>query len=361
MKYRLQDLIDIEHFQNLQDRLNKIYAFPSSIVDNGGNILTATAWQEVCAKFHRKNKESEQHCIKSDQYLLSHLHEANPAVSYRCPHGLVDNATPIVIDGIHYGNFFTCQFFLQAPDMDFFRAQARKYGFDEPAYLEAVRKVPIWTQEQLDNYLSFIKGLIAVISESGLKKLKEIETREKIDKTDKRHRSILKTAMDGYWLTDVSGRLLEVNDAYCRMSGYSEEELLAMRIPDLEIVETSELVAEHMQKVILKGSDRFESRHRRKDGTIFEVEISIQFRPEEGGQCVCFLRDITELKEADRSLRVSEERYRTLFENMAQGVFYQKADGFLLDYNNAALEMFGLTSDQFIGKTSLDPQLEVSA
>ena len=359
MEYRLQDLIDMEHFQNLQDRLNKIYAFPSSIVDNDGNILTATAWQDLCAKFHRKNKESEQHCIKSDQYILSHLNEANLAVSYRCPHGLVDNATPIVIDGIHYGNFFTGQFFLEAPDMDFFRTQAEKYGFDEAAYLEAVRKVPIWTQEQLDNYLSFIEGLIAVISESGLKKLKEIETRKKIEETDKRHRSILKTAMDGYWLTDVSGRLLEVNDAYCKMSGYSEEELLAMRIPDLEIVETSELVAEHMQKVILKGSDRFESRHRRKDGTIFEVEISIQFRPEEGGQCVCFLRDITDLKEADRSLRVSEERYRTLFKNMAQGVFYQRADGFLLDYNNAALEMFGLTSDQFMGKTSLDPQWKV--
>ena len=57
MKYRLQDLIDMEHFQNLQDRLNKIYSFPSSIIDNDGNILTATAWQDVCTKFHRKNKE----------------------------------------------------------------------------------------------------------------------------------------------------------------------------------------------------------------------------------------------------------------------------------------------------------------
>ncbi len=72
MKYKLQDLIDIKHFQSLQDRLNEIYSFPSSIIDNDGNILTSTAWQDVCTKFHRKNKNSEQECIKSDQYIRDH-------------------------------------------------------------------------------------------------------------------------------------------------------------------------------------------------------------------------------------------------------------------------------------------------
>jgi len=111
MKYSLQDLIDIEHFQELQNRLNEIYSFPSSIIDNDGNILTATAWQEICTKFHRQNKEAQKICIKSDQYIKDHIHEAHPTLTYRCPHGLVDNATPIIIDGIHYGNFFTGQFF----------------------------------------------------------------------------------------------------------------------------------------------------------------------------------------------------------------------------------------------------------
>jgi len=145
MKYKLQDLIDMEHFQNLQDRLNEIYSFPSSIIDNEGNILTATAWQDICTQFHRKNKECEKICIQSDLYIKDHIHEANPAVTYQCPHGLVDNATPIIIDGAHYGNFFTGQFFLEKPDMEFFRAQAKKYEFDTDSYLKAVKQVPIWT------------------------------------------------------------------------------------------------------------------------------------------------------------------------------------------------------------------------
>lgn len=46
-------------------------------------------------------------------------------------------------------------------------------------------------------------------------------------KSEERHQTILRVAMDGFWLMDLDGYLLEVNDAYCRMSGYSEAELLA--------------------------------------------------------------------------------------------------------------------------------------
>ncbi len=54
--------------------------------------------------------------------------------------------------------------------------------------------------------------------------------------------------MDGFWLVDMQGRLLEVNETYCRMSGYSAQELLAMRISDLEAVETADDTAAHIQK-----------------------------------------------------------------------------------------------------------------
>ena len=354
MKYRLQDLIDMEHFQNLQDRLNEIYSFPSSIIDNDGNILTATAWQDICTQFHRKNKDSERLCIQSDQYIRSHIYEANPAVSYRCPHGLVDNATPIIIDGIHYGNFFTGQFFLDKPDMAFFSAQAKKYGFDEDAYLEAVKKVPIWTQEQLNNYLFFIKGLIAVISESGLKKLKEVETRKQIEESENLHRSILQTAMDGFWLTDIRGQLLDVNDSYCSMSGYSRDELLTMRISDLEANESPEMVDTHMQKVVAQSSDRFESKHRRKDGTVFDIEVSVQSRTKEGGRRVCFLRDITEPKRAERALIDSERKWRNILVNTPQVGITLDPQARIVFANAHFLKLTGWKEREVIGRDWFD-------
>lgn len=164
----------------------------------------------------------------------------------------MDNATPIIIEGIHYGNFFTGQFFTEEPDMEFFKAQAKKYGFNEAKYLDAVKKVPIWTHEKLNSYLYFVKGLITILSESGLKRLKEIETRKQIEDSKELHHTILQTAIDGFWMTDMQGRLVDVNEAYCRMSGYSREELLTMSIPDLEAV----------KQTLLQPTTSIKSRHR---------------------------------------------------------------------------------------------------
>ena len=119
-----------------------------------------------------------------------------------------------------------------------------------------------------------------------------------------RHRTILETAMDGYWLVDMDGYLLEVNQAYCEMSGYGEEELLHMSIFDLETTRTTEDIIGHLQRIRAEGEDRFETQHRRKDGALFDVEISVRYQPTAGGRFAAFLRDITESKlAADRLAR----------------------------------------------------------
>jgi PAS domain S-box-containing protein len=74
---------------------------------------------------------------------------------------------------------------------------------------------------------------------------------------------------------------------------------------------------------------------------------------------IATVRNITDRKRIEQSLRENEEKYRTLFENMAQGVFYQRADGKLIDCNQAALQMFGRTRKQFLNKTSMDPSWKV--
>ncbi|MEI8038238.1 MAG: PAS domain S-box protein [Verrucomicrobiota bacterium] len=120
----------------------------------------------------------------------------------------------------------------------------------------------------------------------------------KLQDSELRHRSILETAMHGFWLADLDGQLLEVNQSYCRMTGYSAAELLGMNIADLEIDETAAQVRAHNQRIVELGEHRFESRHRRKDGSVFDVEVSCQYQPAQGGFMVTFLRDITALKQA---------------------------------------------------------------
>jgi PAS domain S-box-containing protein len=128
------------------------------------------------------------------------------------------------------------------------------------------------------------------------------EAEAKRRESEARYRTILETAMDGFWLVDKGGRLLEVNEAYCRMSGYEKEELTAMSIPDLEATMTAGEVASRIQQIMLQGGDRFQSRHRRKDGSVFDVEVSAQYGPMEEGRFVAFVSDITERKQAENVL-----------------------------------------------------------
>jgi PAS domain S-box-containing protein len=123
------------------------------------------------------------------------------------------------------------------------------------------------------------------------------------------HAAILATSHDGFWHTNLEGRLLSTNDAYCEMSGYSREELLNLHIVDLEAAESPARLEEHIPKIDQTGFDRFESRHRRKDGTIFDVEISVSLWPAEGGLLV-FVRDISEHKRVVEQLRQRELELR---------------------------------------------------
>ncbi len=171
-----------------------------------------------------------------------------------------------------------------------------------------------------------------------------------LEESEEHHRSILQTAMDGVWLVDTGGLLLEVNESYCRMSGYSEQELLAMKAADLEVADTGAQI----QKVIAQGEDRFESRHRRKDGTLFDVEVSVQCRPVKGGQLVAFLHDITERKRAEKELLESRKEYCDLVEGIPDLITRVDTEGRILFVNHTALEIFGLAPEECIGRPAFD-------
>jgi PAS domain S-box-containing protein len=182
-----------------------------------------------------------------------------------------------------------------------------------------------------------------------LERMRRSKSDRKLRESEERHRTILLTAMDGVWRVDLQGRFLEVNEAYCRMSGYSRQELLAMSISDLEAVEDSNDTSAHIEKVIAQSEDRFESRHRRKDGSFFYVEVSVQYRPSEGGQLVAFLHDITENKRSEELLRKSEFRFRELAEMLPSVVFETDAQGILTFVNRKAFDRFEFTQEDFAG------------
>ncbi len=131
-----------------------------------------------------------------------------------------------------------------------------------------------------------------------------ISEREKIEEIlhkneEEQFKVMIRTSLDAFLITDIQGRILEVNDAYCHMLGYGREELMSMNTADIAVAETQEETARHMRILLRTGSDRCESHKRRKDGHIQIVEESSNYSNLYGGRIYCFLRDITERKQAE--------------------------------------------------------------
>ncbi len=202
-----------------------------------------------------------------------------------------------------------------------------------------------WTLKALKLSESRFMGFVNDITD-------RMEAQARLVASQSRHRAILMTSMDGFWMVDSSGRLLEVNQTYCRMSGYSEAELLTMSIGDLDAEETSAQTSAHMQQLLDTGSGGFESRHRRKDGTLFEVEVRVQVSPTEHGKLVVFLRDITEQKRAEAALRESEERYRALHDASFGGITVHDK-GLILECNQGLAEITGYRLEELVGMDGL--------
>lgn len=117
------------------------------------------------------------------------------------------------------------------------------------------------------------------------------------------YRGVIETSADGFWITDLDGHLLEVNAAYCQRSGYSREELLQLSIADLEARESAEDTARHMAELVRTGSGLFESVHRAKDGTAWQVEVNTSYSPILGGRVFVFLRDTHQRNRSEALLR----------------------------------------------------------
>jgi diguanylate cyclase (GGDEF)-like protein/PAS domain S-box-containing protein len=160
--------------------------------------------------------------------------------------------------------------------------------------------------------------------------------------------TLLATTTDGYWRCKPDGRLLEVNDAYCRMSGYTREELLSMSIPQLEAVESPEQVARRIQQVLEDGFECFETRHRRKDGETWDVEMSVSYW-RQAGELLQFARDITRRKRAEEALRNVGIYNRSLIEVSLDPLMTISVDGMITDVNEATVQATGMPRSLLVG------------
>ena len=213
--------------------------------------------------------------------------------------------------------------------------------------------------EKILDALREITGVLSLVLRHSflyrnLETLVEQRTRA-LQLSERRARSIIETAMDGFLVLNRAGTLLEVNDAYCAMVDYSRDELLAMTFQQLEAVKTAGEVATLLHKAFDMKYHRFESVHHRKDGSRLIVDISSQVLPESPGELFAFIRDITDRKRNEETLRESEEKFSLTFKRApVMAVITVLENGTFLDVNDKFIELGGFTREEVLGKTSTE-------
>ena len=161
----------------------------------------------------------------------------------------------------------------------------------------------------------------------------------------RRHKAVIEIAHDGYWLADVQGNLLEANQAYANISGYTVEELTGMHVSQLEAKEKSpQEVQAHIARIVELGFDVFETRHRHKDGHEIDIEVSVTLM-RDTWQLVAFCRDISARKRSEEALRVAAAVFDT-----HDAILITDAQAGIIRVNRAFSEITGYAPDEVIGK-----------
>ena len=174
--------------------------------------------------------------------------------------------------------------------------------------------------------------------------------------SESRFRTVLENLPGGVFAHDLDGRFVVVNEAACRNTGYSREELLGMSVEDVDPESVSREDRLRFWNALHEGeSASFEVVHRRKDGSMYPAEVHLNAVKLGDRRCILPIAyDITDRKRAAEALAVSEHQHRTLFENAPEAILVQ-TEGRVVYLNEACARLFGADSrERLVGQPVLD-------
>lgn len=211
-------------------------------------------------------------------------------------------------------------------------------------------------EEEIENLLKSDQGTAADMAVAMKKLRDESEKRKKTMKdlrdSEAYYRNILEMATDGYVVCDNRGKVIQVNKAYCAMTGFSKEELVGKKISELDAIDDEEEVRKRIMEIRDKGVVKFESQHRGKDGRLIDVDISIHTSQMEDEHFFSFVRDITEKKQREKERDALTAQIHHSQKMEALGLL---AGGIAHDFNNILAAILGFTE---ITISSLDSESE---
>ena len=329
--YELASLIDLDRVQRLCDSLSAAFDIALAVLDTDGTVLVATGWQEICTRFHRENAETLRGCLESDQRINQRLLEGlgpSEHYAYRCSNGLWDVAFPLVIGGEHVANIFTGQFFFADDDIDpaVFAERARRLGFDEDAYLKALRRVPVISHERLKKSISFLADFVGILGEMGQTSLQREQKHAQLTESEDRYRHLFDNATEGLIIFRVEYGaggdvedvvVVDLNPTQVARMQQPRERLIGRRLSEPD--GSGEGLSSYFD--VIAGASA-SSRSARcevclRTGDTYQL---LSAYPVGGDLWALAAMDVTELRAAEQALRRQEEGIRRAYVDVLDAV-----------------------------------------
>ncbi|MDO8892110.1 MAG: PAS domain S-box protein [Sulfurimicrobium sp.] len=176
-------------------------------------------------------------------------------------------------------------------------------------------------------------------------------------RSEEYYRALFTLIPDGVVIIDPETTLpLQFNPSAHQQLGYTAEEFSTLGVSNYEAEESPEATRAHIEKVLRNGRDDFETRHRRKDGTLMDVKVSVLMMDIAGKPCfICIYRDISAHKQAKLELQRSEAILSTIVDNIPAMVFLKQAGDLRFEMlNRAGEDLLGLSQQNIAGKNDYD-------
>jgi len=184
----------------------------------------------------------------------------------------------------------------------------------------------------------------------GMCEDKKLLVENELKQSEEKFRSLVNNAADALFVHDFNGKIMNVNKRACEILGYSRKELLQKTVMDIEQDFDLKSAQEEWSKIKPDESFNLLGHHRRKDGSIFPVEVRFAIVNLQGQKLFMGLvRDITKRLKMENSLKESEIKYKTLFESNPDYTLFLDTEGKILDANVVALKSLGYKLEDITG------------
>jgi len=347
-RYRFEDLVDIEQLRNIFEKFSAVTGYTTGLVSYPDQeLLIGTGWRDICTKFHREYDSSNIHCKSSNIELTSQLKTKKEMCICKCQSGLIDGATPIIVEGVHIANLATGQILFEPPDMEMFRKQGEEYGYNVEDYLKAVRETPVISENQFKNVLDFLSSIAVILANQALMKLRNQQTNIKL----KKEKEYSKTLFDDSRIPLViihseTFEVLDCNNAAVAIYGLQDKSEILGKNPGIVSAPIQYDGSDHEEKgkayikeALKTGHVVFNWKNKRPSGEFWDAEVQLTAINIDGEQRLLFtMQDISE------RLRIENERNileKQLMQSQKMDAIGQLAGGIAHDFNNMLSGIMG--------------------